>query len=164
MASNNFPKTKGGINDWAEIIREVDFWSKNRQKEENLSQKKFERLQKIHHQEKVIFSQKKQETQNQIKSIQKELKFLGSPIKSFNKEVDKVIEQTPVNPGIYHVNFLEKIRQIVVVMRKRTEDSSTWLEAFNQKMAKKHNFWYLAKKVGTQWSLSGERYVATSVG
>ena len=166
MASNNIPKTKGGISDdnFAEIIREWDLRSKNNQKEQDLVQKKFERLKQVHYQEQVVFNQKQQETKTQIKSIQEELKGLASSVKNLDKEIDKAIEQIPVKPGVYHINFLEKIKQAIILLKKRVEDASTWLEAFNQKSAKKHAYWHQFKKSGTQFSQSGERYVATSVG
>ncbi len=166
MASPISPKTKGGaVNDsLLEIIREWDGRSKNIPEEEKLLQKKYERLQQVHYQERVVFNQKNQETQVQIKAIQEELKGLAGSVKNLDKEIDKTIEQIPVQPGVYHVNFLEKIKQAIILLKKRVEDASTWLEAFNQKSAKRHAYWGQFKKSGTQFSQSGERYVATSVG
>ena len=166
MASPISPKTKGGAaNDsLLEIIREWDGRSKNIPEEEKLPQKKFERLQQVHYQEQVVFNQKNQETQAQIKAIQEELKGLAGSVKNLDKEIDKTIEQIPVKPGVYHINFLEKIKQAIILLKKRVEDASTWLEAFNQKSAKKHAYWGQFKKSGTQFSQSSERYVATSVG
>jgi len=165
MASNNIPKTKGGaVNDnLAEIIREWDGRSQNTS-EERLLRQKFEGLQQTHYREQIIYNQKQQETQKEIKNIQGELKGLAGSIKNLDKEIDKAIEQIPVSPGVYHVNFLEKIRQAIVSLKKRVEEASTWLEVFNQKLAKKHGYRPLAQKLGTQYSQSGERYVATSVG
>jgi len=166
MASITGPKSKGGVvnDNILEIIREWDGRSKNSQEEEKTLQKRVERIQQVHYQEQVVFNQKNEQTQNQIKSIQEELKGLASSVKNLDKEIDKAIEQIPVKPGIYHVNFLEKVRQSIFLLKKRVEDASTWLEAFNQKSAKKHGYWNQFKKSGTQWSLSNERYVATSVG
>jgi predicted RNase H-like nuclease (RuvC/YqgF family) len=166
MASTIGPKSKGGaVNDnILEVLREWDGRSKNSQEEEKTLQKRFERIQQVHYQEQVVFNQKNEQTQSQIKSIQEELKGLASSVKNLDKEIDKAIEQIPVKPGIYHVNFLEKVRQAIFLLKKRVEDASTWLEAFNQKSAKKHGYWNQFKKSGTQWSLSNERNVATSVG
>lgn len=166
MASPISSKTKGGIanNNILEILREWDGRSKNIPEEEKILQKRYERLQQVHYQGEVIFSQKNQETQAQIKAIQEELRGLASSVKNLDKEIDKTIEQIPVQPGIYHVNFLEKIKQAIILLKKRVEDASTWLEAFNQKSAKRHGYWGQFKKSGTQFSQSSERYVATSVG
>jgi len=166
MASPTGPKTKGGATNDSllEIIREWDSRSKNIPEEEKLLQKKFERLQQVHYQEQVVFNQKNQETQVQIKAIQEELKSLAGSMKNLDKEIDKAIDQIPVKPGVYHVNFLEKIKQAIILLKKRVEDASTWLEAFNQRAAKKRDYWPKAKTLGTQFSQSSERYVATSVG
>ncbi|MCJ7786805.1 DUF5660 domain-containing protein [Patescibacteria group bacterium] len=166
MASTTGPKSKGGAanDNILEVLREWDGRSKNSQEEEKTLQKRFERIQQVHYQEQVVFNQKNEQTQSQIKSIQKELKGLVSSVKNLDKEIDKAIETIPVKPGIYHVNFLEKVRQAIFLLKKRVEDASTWLEAFNQKSAKKHGYWNQFKKSGTQWSLSNERNVATSVG
>jgi len=166
MASPTGPKTKGGTTNDSllEIIREWDSRSKNIPEEEKLLQKKFERLQQVHYQEQVVFNQKNQETQVQIKAIQEELKSLAGSVKNLDKEIDKAIDQIPVKPGVYHVNFLEKIKQAIILLKKHVEDASTWLEAFNQKSAKRHAYWGQFKKSGTQFSQSSERYVATSVG
>jgi len=166
MASPTGPKTKGGATNDSllEIIREWDSRSKNIPEEEKLLQKKFERLQQVHYQEQVVFNQKNQETQVQIKAIQEELKSLAGSMKNLDKEIDKAIDQIPVKPGVYHVNFLEKIKQAIILLKKRVEDASTWLEALNQKSAKRHAYWGQFKKSGTQFSQSSERYVATSVG
>ena len=166
MASTTGPKSKGGAanDNILEVLREWDGRSKNNQEEEKTLQKRFERIQQVHYQEQVVFNQKNEQAQSQIKSIQEELKGLASSVKNLDKEIDKAIEQIPVKPGIYHVNFLEKVRQAIFLLKKRVEDASTWLEAFNQKSAKKHGYWSQFKKSGTQWSLSNERYVATSVG
>ena len=165
MASPTGPKTKGGAanDNLLEIIREWDGRPQNTS-EEKLVKQKFERLELTHHQEQIVYNQKQQETQTQIKNIQGELKGLASSIKNLDKEIDKAIEQIPVKPGIYHVNFLEKLRQALFLLRKRVDDASTWLEAFNQKSAKKHGYWHKTKSFGTQFSQSSERYVATSVG
>lgn len=165
MASPTGPKIKGGAtnDNLAEIIREWDSRSQNTS-EEKLTQQRFERLQQTHYQEQIVYNHQQKETQNQIKNIQGELKGLASSIKNLDKEIDKAIEQMPVKPGIYHVNFLEKLKQTILLLRKRVDEASTWLEVFNQKSAKKHGYWHKAKTFGTQFSQSNERYVATSVG
>ena len=166
MASATGPKSKGGVvnDNILEVLREWDGRSKNSQEEGKTLQKRLERLQQVHYQGEVIFNQEKQETQAQIKSIQEGLKGLASSVKNLDKEIDKAIDQIPVKPGVYHVNFLEKIKQAIILLKKRVEDASTWLEAFNQKSAKRHAYWGQFKKSGTQFSQSSERYVATSVG
>ncbi len=169
MAPNkNLKNKKATLNDsLLEILREGSFPSpKNKQeiKEQELYRERFEQLQQVHTQEQIVFNQKEQQSQNQVKAIQQELKTLAVSVKNLDKEVDKAIEQIPVHPGVYHLNFLEKLKQAVVLLKEHVEEASTWLELFNRKQARKHGYWPQAQKLGTQFSQSGERYVATSVG
>jgi len=166
MASATGPKSKGGVvnDNILEVLREWDGRSKNSQEEEKTLQKRFERIQQVHYQEQVVFNQNNQETQAQIKAIQEELKALVGSVKNLDKEVDKAVEQIPAHPGVYHLNFLEKLKQAVVLLKKRVEEASSWLELFNRKQAKKRGYWPQTRKLGTQFSESGERYVATSTG
>ena len=169
MAPNNNSKNKRAtLNDsLLEIIREGGLPSqKNTEEmeEQELFKKKFEQLQQVRYQEQIVFNQKEQQTQNQVKAIQQELKALAGSVKNLDKEVDKAVEQIPLHPGVYHLNFLEKLKQAVVLLKKRVEEASSWLELFNRKQAKKRGYWPQTRKLGTQFSESGERYVATSVG
>lgn len=165
MASNNNPNQSGVHDSLIEKIREGDFRPKNSSEEEKILQQKVERLQQNHYQGEIIFHQKNQETQSKIKSLQDELKSLAGSVKSLDKEIDKAIETIPMAAvGEYHINFLEKIRQAILFLKKNVDDASSWLETCNQKAAKKHGYWQQFKKSGSQWSLSNERNVATSVG
>lgn len=169
MASNNNLKNKRAtLNDsLLEILREGGLPSQKNNEEtgkQELYREKFEQLQQIRSQEQIVFNQKEQQSQNQVKAIQQELKTLATSVKNLDKEVDKAIEQIPVHPGVYHLNFLERLKQAVALLRKRVEEASTWLELFNRKQAKKRGYWPQAQKLGTQFSQSSERYVATSVG
>ena len=169
MAPNNNSKNKRAtLNDsLLEIIREGGLpTQKNSEEleEQELFRKKFEQLQQVSHQEQVVFQQREQQTQNQVKAIQQELKSLANSVKNLDKEIDKAVEQIPVHPGVYHLNFLERLKQAIILLKQRVEEASSWLELFNRKQAKKRGYWPQVQKQGTQFSQSGERYVATSVG
>ena len=114
-------------------------------------------------QEKLIYTQKDQEEKTKIKEILEEIKTLKKGLKNLDKEIDKTIEQAPVAIGTYHINFFEKIKENLILLRKTVEETNSWLEVFNGRTSKK-NYWSSFKKTGTQWSMSGERYAATSVG
>ncbi len=169
MAPNkNLKNKRSTLNDsLLEILREGGFPSQKSKQEiekQEVYREKFEQLQQVRSQEQIVFNQKEQQSQNKVKAIQQELKTLAVSVKNLDKEVDKAVEQMPIHPGVYHLNFLEKLKQAVVLLRKRVEEASTWLELFNRKQAKKRGYWPQAQKLGTQFSQSGERYVATSVG
>jgi len=165
MASNNNPNQSGVHDSLIEKIREGDFRPKNHPEEEKILQQKYEKLQQNRYQGEIIFHQKNQETQSQIKNLQEELKSLAGSVKNLDKEIDKAIETIPLETaGEYHLNFLDKIRQTIFFLKKNVDEASSWLETFNQKAAKKHSYWQQFKKSGAQWSLSNERNVATSIG
>ena len=169
MAANNNSKNKRLVlNDsLLEIIRDGDFRSQKNEeevKEQEILKNKFEQLQQIRYQEQIVFNQKEEQVENQIRNIQQELKNLAGSVKNLDKNIDKAIEQIPAHPGTYHLNFLEKIKQAIILLKKHVEEASVWLEVFSQRTAKKRGYWGQFKKSGTQWSSSSERYVATSVG
>ncbi len=162
-------KKSGGVPNQSipEIIREGDSRfdpsEEKGLKKEDL-QKQLEQFQFIQNQDRLIFVQKHQKEEEKIKSILEEIKELSKSVKNLDKEVEKAVEQTPVEPGIYHLTFFEKLKEGILLIKKQVEEAATWLEIFNKRNTKKKNYWAQFKKTGTQWSMSGERYVATSVG
>ena len=69
-----------------------------------------------------------------------------------------------MDPGIYHVNFFERLRSILKVLREQIDDSRTWLALSAQRKQKKLGYWGMFKKHGTSFGLSNERSIATSAG
>ncbi len=169
MATDLNAKAKGGVlnNSLLEIIREGETRQKKDRGEENSREelsRRYEKLNYLHSQDQLIFTRQHEEEQAQVKTIQEELKRLAQSVQNLDKEIVKTVEQIPVEPGVYHLNFLEKIKQIVILLKKRVEEASTWLEIFNQKAAKRQGYHFKTQKFGTQYSQSSERYVATSTG
>jgi len=149
-----------------EIIREGDFRPKN-ETTENENQENFkqqlERLQFNQSQERLVFQQKNFNEEQKVKDLINQIKQLSKSVKVLDNQIEKTIEQTPVNLGSYHLNFFQKIKEMLILAKKNVDQATVWLETFNKRKNKK-NYWSQFKKSGTQWSLSNERYVATSVG
>lgn len=103
------------------------------------------------------------ETRTQIDAIRKELQALAKSLKGLHQEIQTAINEEPVDPGIYHVNFYEQIRSFLSVLRQQIEDSRSWLSTFNRRK-KKMGYWGMYKKHGTSFGLSNERTLATSAG
>jgi len=99
----------------------------------------------------------------QIDAVRQELKALSASLKNLHQEVQTAIEQTPVQPGVYHLNFYERLRVIIKILRQQVEDSRSWLALWTNRK-KKMGYWGLFKKHGTQFGLSSERSLATSAG
>ena len=114
--------------------------------------------------EKLVFDQTSQEVKLQIAAIQEELKKLALSTRSLTKEVKIAAQQTPVDPGVYHLSFFEKLRQRLILLRKRVDESATWLNASNQRAKGRNYYWRQVKKSGTKFMLSQERYMATQAG
>lgn len=93
-----------------------------------------------------------------------EIKKLTESSEELKDEIDVVsIEQAGEDPGVYHVNFLEKILSNLRDLRLNVEDSLAWFSSLrSKKAARQYNS--MAKKHGTSFTLSGERQVATQVG
>jgi len=118
----------------------------------------------IRRQERIIWKQEEEKVRLQIAAILEELKKLASATQNLAKEAKVASEQVPVSPGEYHVSFFEKLRQTLILIRKRVENSAVWLATFNQRAKKRNFYWAQVLKVGTKFMLSQERYMATQVG
>ena len=118
----------------------------------------------LRRQERLIFTQAEQKSRLEIKTVQEELKKLASSTKNLAKQVEMATFQAPIEPGIYHLSFFEKLRQTIILFRKSIEESATWLAAFNQRGKKRNYYWRQFKKSGTKFLLSSERYMATQAG
>jgi len=115
-------------------------------------------------QEKVLFNQKERKTKLQIEALQEELKKLAASTKNLTKEVEVAAIQVPVEPGVYHLNFFEKLKQLLVSLKKKIDESATWLAALNQRTEKRNYYWAQVRKSGTKFMLSQERYMSTQLG
>lgn len=99
----------------------------------------------------------------QVEAVRSELKMLVSSLKSFNQEVQKAVSEVPVQPGIYHLNFMERLKSIIRILREQIEDSRSWL-ALSTNRKKQKGYWSMFKKHGTSFGLSSERTIATQAG
>ena len=118
----------------------------------------------IRQEERLIFKQEEQQTRLQIKAIQEELKKLAISTEGLAREVEIAAKLEPVKPGVYHLNFFERLKQAIVLFRKKIEKSATWLSLFNQRAKKRSYYWAQFHKSGTKFMLSAERYTSTSTG
>lgn len=99
----------------------------------------------------------------QLEAVRAELKSLSASLKQFNAEIDKAINEAPIDPGTYHINYYERLRTLIKSLRQQVDDSRTWLSLTSGRKKQK-NYWGLYKKHGTQFGLSSERTAATQSG
>jgi len=116
--------------------------------------------------ETVIFNRRQQEIQKKIEQIQLELKNLAGDVVGLDETTRTVIQQEIVDPGLYHLNFFERLLTFVRQIRKRVTESRNWAALHSQRGKTKSYFWQQSnKKVGgTKFQLSQERQVATQTG
>lgn len=98
-----------------------------------------------------------------IDAIRAELKMLAASLKSLNAEIQKAVTEVPVAPGVYHLNFFERLKSMLKILREEIDDSSSWLALQNNRKKKK-SYWSMYKKHGTSFGLSHERNLATQAG
>jgi hypothetical protein len=112
--------------------------------------------------EKVIFHEDPHVKQ-QIESVRMELKALSKSMQALHSEIKKAVAETPVDPGVYHVTFYEKLLVVLKMLREQIDDSRSWLTVHSTRQ-KKVGYWGMFKKHGTTFGLSNERSLATSAG
>lgn len=104
------------------------------------------------------------ELEVKIQEIIIELKKIVSTSKELQVQFKEItVEQMPIDPGEYHLNFFEWMFSVLRYARMKVEDSANWLSACTSKKNKKQ-YWNQFKKHGTTFGLSNERVVATQTG
>jgi hypothetical protein len=104
------------------------------------------------------------EIETRMHEILIEIRKLSESSAELKDQVEVItLESTADDPGIYHVNFLEKMLSFIHDLRLNVEDSLAWFGALRSKKAARQ-YGSMAKKHGTSFTLSNERQVATQVG
>jgi hypothetical protein len=122
-----------------------------------------------YHREMRHFSERNQSMENRqidakLEQIMVELEKLIEESSELETKFQIIaVEQKPVEPGSYHLNFFEWMIGTIQAARQQIEDSSAWLSALQSKKGKK-SYWAMFKKHGTSFGMSNERMVATQSG
>lgn len=118
----------------------------------------------ILHGERKVAREISQTLEVKIQQILTELNKMIAGSKELQTQFKEAsVEIMPVNPGKYHVNFLEWLLATIKIARMKIEDSASWLSMFKSKKAKR-GYWEMFKKYKTTFGLSNERVVATQTG
>ena len=122
-------------------------------------------FEKRRRQEFLVFSQKEEQSKHEIKALQQQLIKLIEDTQGLTQEVEIAVTQQVVDPGTYHVNFFDRLRQFIQLMRKKIQDSSSWLSTFNSRAKRQQGlYWAQVQKSGTKFMLSQERSMVTQTG
>lgn len=106
---------------------------------------------------------KEHEVMQKIEEVRQELKMLIATLKSVDQSLVTAVNEQMVDPGEYHLAFLERIKTILKLIRQNLQSSNSWLNVTKSRK-KQMGYWGQVKKKGTEWSLNNERNVATQVG
>jgi len=134
-----------------------------KEKEIRKQERQSSERQKAH--EKIAWTKEQQEVKFQIKALQQELKKLVNETEGLSREIKTAAVQAIVEPGTYHLNFFERLRKLIKLVKKQVRESKTWLVEWNSYSKRKRNvYWTQVKKSGTKYMLSSERYMSTQAG
>lgn len=113
--------------------------------------------------EKRRVEKKKEELKVQLYTLQQEVAKLAESTQELGEETKIAAMQAPVEPGVYHLVFFEKLLEFIRSFRKKIQNASLWMQATN-KRAEKKNFWAKYKKHGSKFLLSPDHYLTRSAG
>jgi len=113
--------------------------------------------------EKRLSQEKMHELRVQLQSITVEIGKLAASTGNLATQTEIAMVEVPVNPGVYHVIFFEKVLKFLQSFRQKIDQASTWLEGTN-KRAEKKNYWSMYKKKGSSFLLSPDHYLSRSAG
>lgn len=107
---------------------------------------------------------KKNELKIQLRVIQEEIINLAEKTEGLAEETEIAVMQAPIEPGVYHVIFFEKLFEFIRSFKKKIEEARVWLHAVNARAAKKNAWGANYSKHGAKYLLSGEHYISRSAG
>jgi hypothetical protein len=135
------------------------------QKEENLSlQRQLTHERNLRQTLEAASAQQTNELKLQLKSLMDETEKVVIETVELSQEIKIATMQAPVNSGIYHIIFFEKLLTFIKQFRKKIHQSSLWLQSQNKIAAKKKTFWGQVGKSGAKRLLSTEDYSQRSAG
>lgn len=147
-----------GLNQTVEI-------NKKPQKKEN-SEKDFIKnfLNQLQKEQQTLVDHKQLEIKQEIKSLQEEIKKLNNASEELNHEVTQATLVNVIDSSEYQLNFLLRLKKLIVSLRENVSEACQWLDCFNSKKKKKNCFWNNAKKDkgGSQYLQSGEHSASRS--
>ena len=106
-----------------------------------------------------------QELGGQLQAIMQEMQAIAQTTPQLAQEIKIAAIQAPVNPGIYHLRFFEKLLDFMQAFRKNANEASHWLHAVYARGKKGGNVWGNNYKKGRgSYLLSSEHYLQRSAG
>jgi hypothetical protein len=117
----------------------------------------------IAYEERQLGEQKMQELRIQLQAISQEIQKLAASTGNLATQTEIAMIEIPINPGVYHIIFFEKVLEFLQSFRKKIDQATVWLQSSN-KRAEKKNYWAMYKKKGSSFLLSPDHYSQRSAG
>ncbi len=156
------PKKFTGEISAGQSIEMKDIISGKNEEQKNL-EKQLAFEQNLRREQESLFAEKSNELKLQLKALMNEVENLASTTGDLVEEVNVANMQAPIEPGIYHIMFFQKLLEFVKSYRKKVDEAVVWLHSVNTR-AQKKNYWASYKKHGSKFLLSGEHYLTRSAG
>lgn len=139
----------------------------NQKEEREIKQKERLFFEQKRRGERLVYSYQEEEIAREIAALQTELKRMAQQIEEVSgitTELKKTVSQPTIEPGIYHLNFFQKVKELLILARQKVQESKTWLKIYCQRRQKRNFYWFMVNKKGTSFMLSPERYLSTQAG
>lgn len=115
---------------------------------------------RLRQEEQAISVKKQQELRIQISALSSEVAQLAKATQGLSQETKIAAMQAPIEPGVYHLVFFEKLIEFIRSFREKIEDASVWIAAYNTRARKRaHTFWSQVGISGAKRLLSAEDYL-----
>lgn len=136
----------------------------SRKREEQARQQERLFSQQREEEERARFKANQEQVKRQIEQLREAILKIAKSTHNVSQEIEKAAFDSPVSPGTYHLSFFEKLKTTLEIIKKRLDDSASWLHTMNQRNKRMPFYWSQVKKSGTKYMLSQERYMSTSAG
>lgn len=118
------------------------------QRKEALRKKLHDRVNPVNTYE--LFSAREEQSKEELNQVRKELELLITDIKGLNQDIEIVVAQDVVVPGIdggtYYQNFFFQLRQFIMLMRQKVSSARSWAQQMQAKSKKKYGLNYKKTK------------------
>jgi len=87
-----------------------------------------------------IFNARREQVAREIDQLREDLKKLAFEISNFHKEVDITLMSAISDPGEqgkYYLNFFQKLRAFIMMLRQQVQSARTWMQQSQIKKSKK---------------------------
>lgn len=118
---------------------------------------------RLRQEEQILVETKSNELRVQLQAVMQEVVTLAQTTQNLGAELKTASEQAPVDPGVYHVVFFEKLLEFLKSFRKKVEEAGVWMHATNKRASKK-SYWSRYKKHGGKFLLAADHYLTRSAG